>query len=189
MSVDPTGMVEKEPPPPPGSKQPRSISESMGAGGSDPGFGAQTGSEKKEPPTKPTEVPKDLKKLPPAEQINVLQKVNDAKKLETDKALVKNYLSSVAGKTTKSAIAGAIAGSPVPLLGTAGGAIVTGLAGLSGSAVMGGIELREQFKQAESDWKANYDAIQNYSDLGAKGEAPPIRYTPTPTYNPIKEVF
>jgi len=44
MSVDPTGMVEKEPPPPPGSNQPRSISESMDAGGSNPGFGAQTGS-------------------------------------------------------------------------------------------------------------------------------------------------
>ncbi len=42
MSVDPTGMVEKEPPPPPGSNQPRSISESMDAGGSNPGFGAQT---------------------------------------------------------------------------------------------------------------------------------------------------
>ena len=42
MSVDPTGMVEKEPPPPPGSKQPRSISESMDAGGSNPRFGAQT---------------------------------------------------------------------------------------------------------------------------------------------------
>ena len=45
MSVDPTGMVEKEPPPPPGSKQPRSISESMDAGGSNPRFGAQTGIE------------------------------------------------------------------------------------------------------------------------------------------------
>ena len=44
MSVDPTGMVEKEPPPPPGSNQPRSISESMDAGGSNPGFGAQTDS-------------------------------------------------------------------------------------------------------------------------------------------------
>jgi len=43
MSVDPTGMVEKEPPPPPGSNQPRSISESLGADGSNLVFGAQTG--------------------------------------------------------------------------------------------------------------------------------------------------
>ena len=41
MSTDPTGMEEKEPPPPTGSTKPRSISESLGADGSNLGFGAQ----------------------------------------------------------------------------------------------------------------------------------------------------
>lgn len=207
ISIDPTGMLEANPSAAPKStgnpdaQTARPEPSEKGPGIPNPAKTITQDAEKKartNTPASPTDKPTTTTPATPAQiekakkdaQIAGLKKENDAKKAAADKAIVKNYLASIAGKTTKTAIGGATTGTfIIPGFGTVGGAIVAGTAGLAWSTVMGGIDLRGQFDQAQHDWNDNNKSIQNFSNMNGQGDAPVIRFAPVPTYNPVKELF
>ena len=125
--------------------------------------------------------------------IKELAEANDAGKRAADCMAIDNYLKSIGMAVIVGAAGGAVTGGetigtlgtlfggPVgaaPALGAGalGGAVIGGFAGLVPTVVNGGVALRVVFRENENSWRANYRAIQNYSNINGIGMRPEIRY-------------
>ena len=124
--------------------------------------------------------------------IRDLAAANDAGKYAADCAAINSYLTSIGKAVLWGAGTGAVTGGEigatlgglfgvgvgaVPLGGggAAGGMVLGGFSGLVPTSVTGGVALRAQFEKNEVNWKANYRAVQNYSDTNCVGTKPEIR--------------
>jgi len=123
--------------------------------------------------------------------ISFLSKANDFGKNTADCEAINAYLTSIGKRTITMAAFGAaslgetaatigalfgfgVGTAPVGGAGAVTGGIIAGLGGLVSSAVPGGIELRDKFNRNDENWKANFRAIQNYSDTNCAGNKPDI---------------
>jgi len=125
--------------------------------------------------------------------IRDLASANDAGKYAADCAAINSYLTSIGKAVLWGAGTGVVTGGEigatlgglfgvgvgaVPLGGggAAGGMVLGGFSGLVPTSVTGGVALRAQFEKNEVNWKANYRAVQNYSDTNCVGAKHEIRY-------------
>ncbi len=137
--------------------------------------------------------PSPQQKNPCADKIKALQQANDAGKKAADSKALKGFFRNIGVGIGMGALAGGAyggeAGAAVGLvvgvgigaapgagLGALTGALVGGIGGFSGAVVTTGPALRNSYDNNSNNWQQNYNTIQNYSNIGCNGEAPPIRY-------------
>lgn len=127
-----------------------------------------------------------------ADQIKALQQANDQQKTALDTQALHAYFQTIGKETSIGAASGAIGGGelggivgiltggvglPVgETVGPLAGGFLGGIAGMGKSAITGGIQYRNTTNNIKNNWQLNYNAIQNYSNIGCVGSSPDIRY-------------